>query len=33
MTLFNNRWKDFTDISQLTHTYAQTETILDLLKM
>ena len=26
MTLFNNRWKDFTDISQLTHTYAQTET-------
>ena len=33
MTLFNNRWKDFTDISQLTHTYAQTETIPDLLKM
>ena len=26
MTWFNNRWKDFTDISQLTHTYAQTET-------
>ena len=26
MTQFNNRWKPFTDISQLTHTYAQTET-------
>ena len=26
MTQFNNRWKHFTDISQLTHTYAQTET-------
>ena len=26
MTKFNNRWKHFTDISQLTHTYAQTET-------
>ena len=33
MTLFNNRWKDFTDISQLTQTCAQTETIPDLLKM
>ena len=33
MTQFNNRWKHFTDISRLTHTYAQTETIPDLLKM
>ena len=23
MTQFNNRWKHFTDISRLTHTYAQ----------
>ena len=32
MTQFNNRWKHFTDISRLTHTYAQTETIPDLLQ-
>ena len=25
MTQFNNRWTHFTDISQLTHTYAQTD--------